>query len=153
VNVPSTGSDSRAVRYLRPLASSRSLDALARPVAIAIAATRIGIGVGAFARTRPALRLAGFERPDASSVVLARLAGARDIALGVLLIAVRDDPARLSGAAALATAVDAADAIAFGAALAGRDGIDRTALRNLPVAGAAVVAGSWITAQLRAQST
>lgn len=127
-------------------------DQLARGAAIAIAVTRIGIGAGAFARTRPALRLAGFERPDASSVALARLAGARDIALGVVALTLRNDPARLSGATALGTAVDAGDVVAFGAALAGRDGIDRAALRNLPVAGAAVLAGSWVAARLRPQA-
>jgi len=116
---------------------------------VAIAVARIGIGVAAFALTRPALRLAGFSRPDGSTVALARLAGARDIALGAHALANRDDRRRLSGATALATAVDLGDAIAFGSALVGRDGIDRTALMNFPVAAAAVVAGSWSAARLR----
>lgn len=127
-------------------------DALARRGAIAIAATRIGIGVGAFALTRPALGLLGFKRPDGASVALARLAGARDLALGVHALWVRDDRGRLREATLLTTAVDAGDALAFGTALLRRDGIDRIALMNLPVAGGAVVAGAWVAARLRAQS-
>ena len=38
--------------------------------------------------------------------------------------------------------------ITFGAALAGRDGIDATALKNIPITVAAVVAGAWVTSRL-----
>lgn len=121
---------------------------LARNAAIAIAIARVGIGIGALAFTRPALEVLGFRRPDGATVALARMAGARDIALGVHGLLVRDDAAGLREATRLATAADAGDAFAFAAALANRDGIDRTALKNLPIAGGAVVAGAWIAERL-----
>lgn len=125
------------------------VDPLGRYGAMAIATARIGIGIGAMFLTRPALRALGFEDPDGRSIVLARLAGGRDIALGVHGLLVRDDPARLRESSMLGAAVDAGDAAAFGAALARRDGIDRTAWMNLPIAGSAVVAGAWVAARLR----
>lgn len=133
---------------MEPAANQLAPDPLARSGAVAIAATRIGIGVGALAFTRPALELLGFDDPDAATVVLARMAGARDIALGAHGLAVRDDAAQLQISTLLATGVDAGDALAFAAALVFRDGIDRTALKNLPIAGAAVVAGAWLAARL-----
>jgi hypothetical protein len=123
-------------------------DRLARAGAIAIAAARIGIGIGAVALTRPALRALGFDEPDGTSVALARLAGGRDIAIGVHGLLVRNDAARLREATLLGAAVDAGDAAAFGAAIVSRDGIDRTALMNIPIAGSAVIAGAWVAARL-----
>ena len=102
-------------------------DPLARHAAIAIAVARVGIGIGALALTRPALRSIGFADPDGTSVALARLAGGRDIALGVHGLLVRNDAASLRESTLLAAAVDAGDAGAFAAALVSRDGIDRTA--------------------------
>jgi len=133
-------------------AGSGSPDALARTAAIAIAGTRIGIGIGALALTRPALAALGFKRPDGATVALARMAGARDLALGAHGLLVRDDDARLREATLLGTAADAGDVLAFTAALLNRDGIDRTALKNLPIAAGAVVAGAWLAARLGASS-
>lgn len=144
------------IRYFRAMAEAPQPprpDRLARSGAIAIAAARIGIGIGAFALTRPALRALGFDEPDGTSVALARLAGGRDIALGVHGLIVRDDAARLREATLLGAVVDAGDAIAFGAALAGRDGIDRTSWMNLPIAGSAVIAGAWVAARLGGPAT
>lgn len=124
-------------------------DDLARRGAAVISAGRIAIGVGAALLTRPALRALGFAEPDGATVVLARLAGGRDIALGLHGLSVRDDPAELRRSVLLGVAVDAGDAAAFAAALARRDGIDRTAVTNVPIAGAAVVAGIWVAARLR----
>jgi len=127
---------------------TNEIDSLGRTAATTIAVARIGIGLGAFVLTRPALGVLGFDRPDGRSVALARLAGGRDVALGMHALAVRDDRARLREASAIATAVDAGDMIAFGAALVRRDGIDRTAVKNIPITVAAVVAGTWVTARL-----
>lgn len=124
-------------------------DGLARTGAIGIALGRIGIGIGALALTRPALEALGFKDPDAATVVLARMAGVRDIALGLHGLAVRDESDRLREASVLGAVVDAGDAFAFGAALVRREGIDATALKNLPIAGSAVVAGAWVAARLR----
>ncbi len=128
-------------------------DPLARYGAIAIAAGRIGIGIGALAFTRPALRGLGFANPDGATVALARLAGGRDIALGIHALLVRDEPARLREASLLGAAVDAGDAGAFAAALVRRDGIDRTAWMNLPIAGSAVAAGAWVAARMRGSAS
>jgi hypothetical protein len=124
-------------------------DALARLGAIAIAAGRIGIGIGALAFTRPALSALGFEDPQGGTVALARMAGVRDIALGLHALAARDDAAALAQASVLGAAVDAGDSFAFGAALVRRDGLDRTAAMNLPIAGSAALAGAWVSSRLR----
>ena len=97
-------------------------DPLARHAAIAIAVVRVGIGIGALALTRPALRSLGFADPDGTSVALARLAGGRDIALGVHGLLVRDDPAACGSRRCSRAAVDAGDAGAFAAALVGATG-------------------------------
>lgn len=76
------------------------------------------------------------------------MAGVRDIALGVHGLAARDDAAALRTSTLLGTAVDAGDTLAFAFALIGRDGIDRTALKNLPIAGGAVIAGAWLASRL-----
>ena len=82
-------------------------------------------GSGALLATRPALRGLGFAETDAAGLALGRLAGGRDVAIGLLTLAARDDPGALRAAALVAAAVDAADALTF--ALAGRDPRTRTA--------------------------
>ena len=118
-------------------------DPLARTLVLGVACGRVAIGLGAFFATRRALAALGFSEPSGAAVALARLAGGRDIALGLHALAVRDDPAALKQAAAIGAAVDAGDAIAFGAALATRDGIDRTAAINAPLGAGAAIAGLW----------
>lgn len=126
-------------------------DPLARSAALAIAAGRLGLGVAICAFTRRALAGLGFERPDAAAIALARLAGGRDIALGLHGLAARDDPARLAESSAIATAVDAGDGAAFLAAWLAGDGIgDRAAAVNLPLIAGAVAAGAVVSARLRA---
>lgn len=120
-----------------------SLDSLARPGAIAIALTRIGIGIGAFGFTRAALRGLGFADPDPATIALARLAGGRDVALGLHALAVRGDRRRLREASLIGAAVDAGDAIAFGALAAGQ-GIDRTAAINATLGTGGALAGLWV---------
>lgn len=123
-------------------------DPLARNGALAIAASRLGLGVAICAFTRPALAGLGFERPDAAAIALARLAGGRDIALGLHGLAARDDRARLAESSMIATAVDAGDGLAFAAAIASGE-VGRRTLVNVPLIAVAVVAGSFVTARLR----
>lgn len=118
-------------------------DPLARTLVLGVAAGRVAIGVGAFFFTRRALAALGFDQPSGAAVALARLAGGRDIALGLHALAVRDDRAALRQSAAIGAGVDAGDAIAFGAALVARDGIDRTAALNAPLGASAAIAGLW----------
>ncbi len=123
-------------------------DQLARLAVLGIACGRIGIGIGAFGLTRKALGVLGFERPGGEAVALARLAGSRDIALGLHALVVANDRDRLREAATLGALVDAGDALAFGLALASRDGIDATALKNAPLGAAAALVGVWALRRL-----
>jgi hypothetical protein len=125
----------------------RKPDPLARAAVLGIAGGRIAIGVGALLATRPALKVLGFEASDTSARALARIAGGRDIALGLLTFAARDDRERLREAAALATAVDLGDAICFG--IAGRDpAAGRAAVQGVLSGGGATVVGAWAIRRL-----
>jgi hypothetical protein len=120
----------------------RRSDPLARQAVLGIAAGRIAIGVGALFVTRPALRVLGFAEVDAAGTALGRVAGGRDIALGLLALAARDDRKALRVAALASAAVDAADAVSFG--LAARDPLARRAGIGGVVSGsAAAIVGVW----------
>jgi len=125
----------------------RKPDPLARAAVLGIAAGRIAIGIGAVLATRPALKVLGFEASDTSARALTRIAGGRDIALGLLTLAARDDRERLREATAVAAAVDLGDAIAFG--IAGRDpAAGRAAVQGILSGGAATVVGAWAVRRL-----
>jgi len=120
----------------------RRIDPLARQLALEIAAGRIAIGVGALLVTRPALKALGFTEIDSADMALGRMAGGRDLALGLLTVAARNDAANLRTAVLVAAAVDAADAIAF--SFAARDPDTRRAGIGGGIAGGvAAVAGAW----------
>lgn len=122
----------------------RRPDPLARAAVLGIAAGRIGIGVGALLATRPALKVLGFDSSDTSARALARIAGGRDIALGLLTFAAREDRAALREVTAAAAAVDLGDAIVFG--IAGRDpAAGRAAVQGILSGGGAAVVGAWAT--------
>jgi hypothetical protein len=125
----------------------RKPDPLARATVLGIAGGRIVIGAGALLATRPALRVLGFEASDTSARALARIAGGRDLAIGLLAFAARDDRAALREAAAAAAAVDLGDAICF--AVAGRDpAAGRAAVQGILSGGAAAVVGAWAIRRL-----
>ena len=125
----------------------RKPDPLARAAVLGIAGGRIAIGVGALLATRPALKILGFEASDTSARALTRIAGGRDIALGLLAIAARDDRARLRETAAVAAAADLGDAICFG--IAGRDpAAGRAAVQGILSGGAAAAVGAWAVRRL-----
>ena len=120
----------------------RKPDPLARAAVLGIAGGRIAIGAGALLATRPALKVLGFEASDTSARALTRIAGGRDIALGLLTLAARDDRARLREVAAVAAAVDLGDTICFG--IAGRDpAAGRAAVQGILTGGAAALVGAW----------
>jgi hypothetical protein len=120
----------------------RQIDPHARRLVLAIAGGRIAIGAGALLATRPALKALGFAEPDTAGQALGRITGGRDIALGLLTLAARDDAGALRTAALTAAAVDATDAISFG--LAARDPAARRAGLGGVVSGSvAAVAGAW----------
>ena len=123
-------------------------DEPAARLALAIAAGRLALGLAISASTRRALAGLGFDDPDDGTIALARLAGGRDIALGLHGLAARGDRSRLAESSAIATAVDCGDGIAFALALRGGD-LGRRALVNLPLIAGAVGAGAWATSRLR----
>jgi hypothetical protein len=129
------------------LSRRRKPDPLARTVVLGIAASRAAIGVGALLATRPTLRALGFEAADTPTRALARIAGGRDVALGLLTFAARDDRAALRDATATAAAVDLGDAICF--AIAGRDpAAGRAAVQGILSGGAAALVGAWALRRL-----
>ncbi len=128
-------------------ARSRKPDPLARAAVLGIAAGRIAIGAGVLLATRPALKALGFEAADTSTGALARIAGGRDIALGLLAFAGRDDRVALREAAAAAAAVDLGDAVCF--AIAGRDpAAGRAAVQGIISGAAAAAVGAWAVRRL-----
>jgi hypothetical protein len=118
------------------------IDPLGRQAVLAIAAARIGIGIGALLVTRPALKALGFAGVDAAGTALGRIAGGRDIALGLLALAARDDRGALRIAALAGAAVDASDAVTFG--IAAKDPVARRAgIGGLVSGSVAALAGAW----------
>lgn len=117
-------------------------DPAARRIALQIGASRVAIGLGALLATKPALRMMGFDHPEASGVALARLAGGRDVALGALTVAARDDRAQLRTMILVSSACDVADAVGLGLS-AGQPETRRAGLGGVLSGGAAAVAGMW----------
>lgn len=112
-----------------------------RRLALVLGAGRLGLGVGALFATRPVLKILLFGRTDAVGESLGKLAGARDLTLGALTLAARDDAARLRTLTLTAAALDAADAIAFG--LAARQPRLRLAgIGGMIAGGGAAIAGA-----------
>ncbi|HSS32499.1 MAG TPA: DUF4267 domain-containing protein [Solirubrobacterales bacterium] len=118
------------------------IDPLARQAVVAIGAGRVAIGIGALFATRPALRALGFGETDATGTALAKVLGARDLTLGLVTLAAREDRGALRAAALAAAALDAADAVAFSYALADPE-TRQAGLAGVATASAAALAGAW----------
>jgi len=125
------------------------VDPPGRRAALALGAARAGLGVGALFVTGPTLKALLFGETDGTGRALAKLAGGRDLALGLLTLAARDDPAALRQLTFAAAALDAADAFALG--LAARDRETRLAgLGGVLSGGGAALAGAWAWRRLAA---
>ncbi len=123
------------------------IDSFGRALSLELAAGRLAVGAAATFATRPALRLAGFGETDSAGRTLARVLGARDLALGALAFAARDDRAALRATTLAAATLDAADTLGF--ALAARDREPRrAALASAAVAAIAAGAGFWAARRL-----
>jgi hypothetical protein len=120
----------------------KQMDPLGRQIALAIGASRVGVGIGTFFATRPALRSLGFSETDATGRTLARVLGARDLGVGALTLAVRHDPDALRHVILVSACLDLADAVAFATATAGPE-TRRAGLTGVAFGGAAAVAGFW----------
>ena len=127
---------------------TRRPDEVSRSAAAALAAARFTIGAGAAFATPLALRALGFSEPGPAGRALARMTGARDIALAGLVAGSLGDRRALRAATAASTFADAGDAAVFAVALARRDGIDRAAVLGLASASAATAAGLWLDRRL-----
>jgi hypothetical protein len=123
------------------------MDPRARRVALQIGGSRVAIGMGALLATRPALRLLGFGAPEATGTALAKLAGARDVALGALTLAARDDAERLRTLLLVSAACDAADAVGLGLSAAHPE-TRRAGIGGIVSGGGAALAGLWARRRL-----
>lgn len=123
------------------------MDPLGRQVALTLGAARVALGVGALFATRPTLKALLFGETDGVGRALAKLAGGRDLALGLLTLAARDDREALRTLVLAATVLDAADAFSLG--LSARDGETRLAgLGGVASGGGAALAGAWAARRL-----
>jgi hypothetical protein len=112
-----------------------------RTWSLASGIARVAIGVGMLAAPERALRLLGFVEVGPATAVVSRIAGIRDLVLGVVTMAALDDRARLRAASLANAAADAGDTLAFALALGGGE---RTAgARGLAAALPATGAGLW----------
>jgi hypothetical protein len=109
---------------------------------LAIAAGRIAVGAGTLFATRPAIAALGFGETDSSGLALAKLAGGRDLALGAMTLALRNDRAALRTAALAGVALDGADALTFILAT-GDPETRRAGLAGMLSGSAAAIAGLW----------
>jgi hypothetical protein len=118
------------------------IDPKARQVALGIGASRVAMGIGIFFATQPALRALRFGPTDASGEAVAKLGGGRDIAIGALTLAARNDREALRSALLLSSACDLADALALGVS-ARRPETRAAGIGGVLSGGAAALAGLW----------
>ena len=107
---------------------------------------RIAIGFGLLAAPETALRALGFSEVGPANVALSRIAGVRDLVLGVVTLAALEDRDRLRSATLANAVADAGDTLAFGVALGTPE---RTAgARGIAAALPAAFAGGWTARRL-----
>lgn len=102
-------------------------------VAIAFAVGRAAIGVAPIFAPEASARLLGYpsEHDNATSRLMGRLFGVRDIALGVLVVSFLDDRNLLRWSFLFNLGIDLADAVMIAVPLVRRQGIDRAAKLSL----------------------
>jgi hypothetical protein len=125
------------------------IDPKARQVALGIGASRVAMGIGIFFATQPALRALRFGPTDASGEAVAKLGGGRDIAIGALTLAARDDRGALRATLLLSSACDLADAVALGVS-ARRPQTRAAGIGGVLSGSAAALAGLWAARRLSA---
>jgi hypothetical protein len=123
------------------------MDPMARRVALQIGGSRLAMGLGIFFATRPALRGLRFGDSDATGEALAKLGGGRDIALGALTLAARDDAEQLRTLLLVSSACDLADAVGLGIS-ARYPEMRRAGLGGIVSGTAAALAGLWARSRL-----
>lgn len=126
-----------------------AVDGRARQVALGIGAGRVAMGLGIFLATQPALRRMGFGATNTSGEAVAKLGGGRDVVLGALTLAARDDREALRTTLLLSGACDVADAVAMGVS-ARRPETRAAGIGGVIAGGAAAAACLWARRRLSA---
>lgn len=124
------------------------IDPKARQLALAIGAGRVAMGLSILLATRPALRGMGFGATDASGEALAKLGGGRDVALGAMTLAARDDRQALRTVILVSGACDAADAVTLGLS-AGHPETRQAGIGGIVAGSGAAAACLWAWRRLR----
>ncbi len=109
---------------------------------IVLSTCRVGLGLGTLLATRSAIRALGFKEIDEGGEALAKLAGGRDLALGALTLASRDDPTTFRSLILAAAALDAADAFALGLSIS-KPETRSAGIAGIASGGSAALAGLW----------
>ena len=118
------------------------MDPKARQVALQIGGSRLAMGTVIFFATQPALRAFGFGATEPTGEALAKLGGGRDIALGALTLASRNDPGALRTSLLISSACDIADAVALGVS-ARHEKTRKAGIGGILSGSAAALAGLW----------
>jgi hypothetical protein len=133
----------------RAAPASERIPADVRAVSIAMGAGRIVIGLGLAASPEIAMRMLGFPRYSAETLVVSRVAGARDIVMGAATLLALGDRRRLAAAHLANAAADAGDSATFATALSSEEELRGAALRGLAAAVPATIVGLWAASRLR----
>jgi hypothetical protein len=107
---------------------------------------RIGFGVGMLAAPERALRVLGFTDVSPATVAVTRVAGVRDLVLGLVTVASLENRDRLRTATLANAVADAGDTVAFGITASSPE--RAAGLRGLAAALPATAAGAWIAWRL-----
>jgi hypothetical protein len=102
---------------------------------------RIAFGVGMLAAPERALRVLGFTDVNPATVAVTRVAGVRDLVLGLVTVSGLDDPDRLRRATLANAIADAGDTLAFSLTLRTQE--REAGVRGFAVALPAAAMGIW----------
>jgi hypothetical protein len=102
------------------------------------------MGTAILLATRPTVRRMGFGATDASGEALAKLGGGRDVALGAMTLAARNDRQALRAAILISGACDAADALSLGSTAHGPE-TRQAGIGGIVAGGGAAAAGRGIS--------
>ncbi|HET9119917.1 MAG TPA: DUF4267 domain-containing protein [Solirubrobacterales bacterium] len=102
---------------------------------------RIAFGVGMLAAPERALHVLGFTEVSPATVAVTRVAGVRDLVLGLVTVSALGDPDRLRSATLANAIADAGDTLAFSLTL--RTPEREAGVRGFAVALPAAAVGIW----------
>jgi hypothetical protein len=124
-------------------------------LASGLALGRLAIGAGLMIAPELTLKTLGFEKPSASTLAVARLAGGRDLVLGAAETAalVKGDRTALLASTIAVAAADAGDTAIFGAAWgSGEKSVREASMKGTVSAGLATASALWVAWRLRSRA-